>query len=398
MNKQYVQGGEDVGRVAEKVLENANKEVNNLGEKLIEIADNQRYINNEIIENLKQGDYGFLAITLDKMSSEDKVLVISALNRIKKACHSLSVEANTYYSQLLAVIGFEPLLAFSPDKLSNLIEKDAECALFLLVEYKAFFKEQSVIQTADDFVDHITVSPKKRRELEAIVQASVHEIGLSGILSKYEMKALKEEIKRLKEKLEEEKKQREVYEKKVEEDDKRRKREEDKERERKEKLQHERRTLTEMRKDAEKAVAVAVTAAAGIGAVPIPFADAPILIGNQVTLMASIADIFKIDIKKDGLTILAWAALGISGATFLGKTILINLLKCIPGIGTVAGGVFSAATAGIMTYGMGMAFIEVCKAVKVGKLQESDITSTKGKTMFKEYFTAYSKEKSKEVS
>ena len=57
MNKQYVQGGEDVGRVAEKVLENANKEVNNLGEKLIEIADNQRYINNEIIENLKNLSY-----------------------------------------------------------------------------------------------------------------------------------------------------------------------------------------------------------------------------------------------------------------------------------------------------------------------------------------------------
>ena len=32
-----------------------------------------------------------------------------------------------------------------------------------------------------------------------------------------------------------------------------------------------------------------------------------------------------------------------------------------------------------ITYEMRMAFIEVCKAVKVGKLKKSDMTSRKGK-------------------
>lgn len=73
-------------------------------------------------------------------------------------------------------------------------------------------------------------------------------------------------------------------------------------------------------------------------------------------------------------------------------------MKFVPAIGTIAGGAFSAAAAGIMTYGMGMAFIEVCRAVKVGKLKESEITSKEGKAMYKEYFTSFAKEKSKEVS
>lgn len=156
--------------------------------------------------------------------------------------------------------------------------------------------------------------------------------------------------------------------------------------------------LEKMIEAAKKAVAVAVATAAGIGAIPIPFADLPILIGNQVALLASIAVIFKIDIKKDGLKTLVMAALGVGGVAILGRAIFTNLFKFIPGIGSLIGGAISAAAAGIITYGMGMAFIEVCKAIKVGKLKEADITSKEGKVMFKEYFTSFAKEKSKDVS
>ena len=45
-----------------------------------------------------------------------------------------------------------------------------------------------------------------------------------------------------------------------------------------------------------------------------------------------------------------------------------------------------------------MVFIEVSKAIKYDKLKESDIISKEGKAMFKEYFTSFAKEKSKEVS
>lgn len=137
---------------------------------------------------------------------------------------------------------------------------------------------------------------------------------------------------------------------------------------------------------AENAVAVAVAATAATGAIPIPFADAPIMIAEQVTLMATICGIYGINIEKDGLKMLATTALGAGGAAIVGKTLATNLLKLIPGAGTVAGGAISAGTAGIVTLAMGKAFIEICKMVKLGRLSEADILSSKGKDIMKEQF------------
>lgn len=144
--------------------------------------------------------------------------------------------------------------------------------------------------------------------------------------------------------------------------------------------------LTELNEKAENAVAVAVASTAVTGFVPIPFADAPLLIAQQVGLMASICAIYKIDIEKDGLKMLATAAIGAGGAAVVGKTLATNLLKMIPGIGTAAGGVVSGGTAGVVTLAMGKAFIEVCKMVKAGKLSEADLTSSKGTELMKQQF------------
>ena len=144
--------------------------------------------------------------------------------------------------------------------------------------------------------------------------------------------------------------------------------------------------ITALNEKAENAVAVAVAATAATGAIPIPFADAPLLIAEQVTLMATICGIYGIDVGKDGLKMLATTALGAGGATIVGKTVATNLLKLIPGAGTVAGGAISAGTAGLVTLAMGKAFIEVCKMVKIGKLKETDILSSKGKNIMKDQF------------
>ncbi len=144
--------------------------------------------------------------------------------------------------------------------------------------------------------------------------------------------------------------------------------------------------ITALNEKAENAVAIAVAATAATGAVPLPFADAPLLIGEQVTLMATICGIYGIDVGKDGLKMLATTALGAGGATIVGKTVATNLLKLIPGAGTVVGGMISAGTAGVITLAMGKAFIEVCKAVRLGKLSESDLISAKGASMMKEQF------------
>lgn len=144
--------------------------------------------------------------------------------------------------------------------------------------------------------------------------------------------------------------------------------------------------IVEMTEKAENAVAVAVAATATTGAIPIPFADAPLLIAEQITMMASICKIFEIDIKKEGLNMLATTAISAGGATVLGKTIATNLLKFVPVAGTTIGGAISAGTAGIITLAMGKAFIRVCKAVKNGEIRESELSSEKGATLMKEFY------------
>ncbi len=144
--------------------------------------------------------------------------------------------------------------------------------------------------------------------------------------------------------------------------------------------------LTKMNEKAEDVLACAVAATSATGAIPIPFADAPLLIGEQVALLAKISSIYGIKIKEDGLKMLCTAALGVGGATVVGKTIVSNIFKLIPGIGTVAGSVISGGTAGLLTLAMGKSYIEVCKMVKHGDLSESDLVSEKGKTLMKENF------------
>lgn len=151
--------------------------------------------------------------------------------------------------------------------------------------------------------------------------------------------------------------------------------------------------LREMVEKADNAVAVAVAATAATGAIPIPFADMPLLIAEQVTMMASICGIFKINIQKDGLKALASAAIGAGGAGLIGKTVATNIMKLIPGAGSVAGGAVSAGTAGVITLAVGKAFIEVCKANKMGKLADDEILSSKGINMMKELFRENLKKK-----
>jgi uncharacterized protein (DUF697 family) len=149
-----------------------------------------------------------------------------------------------------------------------------------------------------------------------------------------------------------------------------------------------------MLEKADNAVMTAVAATTATGAIPIPFADAPLLIGEQVAMMVAINAIFKIEVEKDALKSLVTAALGVGGATLLGKTIATNLIKLIPGAGTIAGGAVSAGTAGAITLALGKAYIQVCKAIKMGELNQSDLTKKAGiERLKKEFKTQLAKKK-----
>lgn len=110
---------------------------------------------------------------------------------------------------------------------------------------------------------------------------------------------------------------------------------------------------------ARKVLAGSATLAAASGASPIPFSDAVLLIPIQIGMMAGVTSVFGLELSKGTLTTLVSSALGVTGATIVGRAIAVNLLKMIPGAGSVAGGAISAATASALTIALGEAYIAV---------------------------------------
>ena len=72
--------------------------------------------------------------------------------------------------------------------------------------------------------------------------------------------------------------------------------------------------------------------------------------------------------------------------TIVGKTSATNLIKLIPGAGTIMGGAASAGTAGVITLALGKAYIQVCKAIKMGELDQNDLTKQAGIERLKKEF------------
>lgn len=138
-------------------------------------------------------------------------------------------------------------------------------------------------------------------------------------------------------------------------------------------------SLADKKKRAQAAIATATLAAAGEGAAPIPFSDCALLIPTQLGMIASITVIFGFDINKSILTAFLSSTLGSGGATLLGKTVVSNLVKLIPGVGTVAGGAISAATAGVLTAALGEAYIGIMTLVFNGEMSIDDLGTKRGK-------------------
>jgi uncharacterized protein (DUF697 family) len=103
----------------------------------------------------------------------------------------------------------------------------------------------------------------------------------------------------------------------------------------------------------------AALSAAAAGATPIPFSDAALLVPIQTGLMAKIAAIFGLGVRKGALGTLAGAAFAGGGVTNAGRYIVTNLLKFVPGA-NVAAGTIRAGVASALTYAVGEAWIAVC--------------------------------------
>lgn len=126
-----------------------------------------------------------------------------------------------------------------------------------------------------------------------------------------------------------------------------------------------------------------------IGASPIPFSDAPLLVTAQLSMLAHVTTIFGLPVEKAVLTAIIGSVTGVSGTTLGGKTLVSNLLKMIPGVGTVAGGAISASVASMMTIALGLAYISVLKFIIEEEIKGNIVNIETIKEKMKE---AYKKE------
>lgn len=105
----------------------------------------------------------------------------------------------------------------------------------------------------------------------------------------------------------------------------------------------------EIKKKCHAVIHTATTAAGTAGASPIPISDAVVITTVQIGMIISLGNIF-------GITLSQSAAKSLASVTIVqqaGRAVFSNVLKMIPGAGTLAGAFVGAATAGVLTETLG---------------------------------------------
>lgn len=106
-----------------------------------------------------------------------------------------------------------------------------------------------------------------------------------------------------------------------------------------------------------------VSSAFGVGFVPIPFADATLLIPMQITMLAHLTAIFGVSLDKAQIISLLAGIGGTGGTTYIGKLIVGSMFKLVPGLGTISGGLVTGATASTLTVALGYSYIEALRHI-----------------------------------
>lgn len=127
----------------------------------------------------------------------------------------------------------------------------------------------------------------------------------------------------------------------------------------------------------------------GVGFVPIPFSDASLLVPMQVALLAHITVIFGISIDRATMLSIIAAVGGTGSATVVGRSVVSNAFKFIPGIGTVVGGIISGTTASIVTQALASSYIQVLKHISENELTEKETPTDKIIELMQKEFKKY---------
>ena len=146
--------------------------------------------------------------------------------------------------------------------------------------------------------------------------------------------------------------------------------------------------LNAMIASARKKVHIASAAAATVGASPIPYSDAPLIVAIQSKLIYALNSEFEVDEDSKRAVAMITDVLGATAVAQVCKAIVSNTLKFIPGVGTIIGGAISASTAAVLTLAVGHAYIQLLVAYfdkETGKTILPEQTET-ALNMFKDIF------------
>lgn len=118
--------------------------------------------------------------------------------------------------------------------------------------------------------------------------------------------------------------------------------------------------LEEKKKNVNNIILQHTTGSGAIGFTPIPFADAPLLLANQAGMVARILYVYDLNGYGDLMpTLLKTISIG-SLISTSAKWLVGELLKLLPGVGTVAGGMITGAVAASVTAAIGYSVSEIC--------------------------------------
>lgn len=117
--------------------------------------------------------------------------------------------------------------------------------------------------------------------------------------------------------------------------------------------------LDEKRKQAKAVILQHTTGAGAIGFTPIPGVLMPLLLTNQYALLARILYIYNLEGLNSPFTLLIKTALA-SVLPTIGRCVVGELLKSIPGLGTVAGACLAELLQPVLPQLLALLFYSMC--------------------------------------
>lgn len=123
----------------------------------------------------------------------------------------------------------------------------------------------------------------------------------------------------------------------------------------------------ELEKKCHAAIHTATAASAAAGAIPIPMSDAIPITAAQIAMVIALGKAFDVTLSEAA----AKSIMGVGLTQQVGRTVASGLLKMVPGVGTVVGGVIGASTAAALTEALGWVIADDFYRMSQGKDPEN---------------------------